>query len=126
MIPCGALTNPTTATSCIPWFKNLGPLVEIAAISDLTPEGASTVAREAGIPAAYLDAEKLIAKERPNMLDICTPPAKHANLTLAAMEQGRSLLIEKPLALTLEDCDRIVETSRARNLQYEYLTRLVL
>lgn len=95
----------------VPAYKSLADKVELVSISDLNRDTANKVAKEAGIGRVYSDAIEMIERERPDVVDICTPPATHAKLAMAAMKQGCNLLIEKPMATTLEECDRIVGMS---------------
>jgi predicted dehydrogenase len=39
---------------------------------------------------------------------VCVPAQRHVEVALAALDAGKHLFIEKPLALTLEDCDRLI------------------
>lgn len=96
----------------VPAYKRLANRVQVVAISDVNRDSAEKVAKQAGIPQTYSDAAEMIEHEKPDLVDICTPPATHATLAMAAMRHGCNLLIEKPMATTLEDCDRIVDTSR--------------
>jgi myo-inositol 2-dehydrogenase/D-chiro-inositol 1-dehydrogenase len=48
-----------------------------------------------------------------DIVDVCTPPDLHADVTVAALRAGRHVLCEKPLARTLEDARRIVEVAEA-------------
>ena len=53
----------------------------------------------------------MIQKEKPDIVDICTPPSTHARLAISAIENGSHVLIEKPLALELPDCDAILDAA---------------
>jgi len=83
------------------------PEIEVAALADPDPAAlgralaAAPRARAVGDPRALLDDAAVDA------VAICTPAAAHAELAVAALDAGKHLLIEKPLALTLADCDRI-------------------
>jgi predicted dehydrogenase len=46
--------------------------------------------------------------EMADLVAVCTPPDRHADVAVAALEAGCGVLVEKPLAMTLEDADRIV------------------
>ncbi len=55
----------------------------------------------------YSDWRKLLETEKPDIVAIATPPATHAEIACAALEQGIHVLVEKPLATTAEDAERI-------------------
>lgn len=52
----------------------------------------------------------LIQWDEVEVVSICTPPSTHGTLAVAAMEAGKHVLVEKPIATTLEDADFIIET----------------
>lgn len=84
------------------------PNAQVVAVCDADRSRAEDFAREKGIPAFYDDLEKLLAAEQPNIVHIVTPPATHAQLAVAAMEGGANVMVEKPMAMTVEDCDRMI------------------
>lgn len=96
----------------IPAFRKHKHEVELAAICDLNREAAQKAAAAFGIPGAYGDVAEMLSKERPDLVDICTPPQTHARLAVEAMKQGCHVLIEKPMALSVADCDAIVNAAR--------------
>lgn len=57
----------------------------------------------------YTDLDEMIQTENLQLLCICTPHPLHARLAVKAADLGCHVLIEKPLAVSLEDCDRIIE-----------------
>ena len=61
---------------------------------------------------AYTDVADMVSKEKIDVVIICTPHPNHREPTLAALEAGANVLIEKPMASSLEDCDAMIETSR--------------
>ena len=56
--------------------------------------------------------EALVKLPQVDVIDICLPPHLHVDAACYAMENGKDVFIEKPVALTLEGCHRIQETSR--------------
>lgn len=60
----------------------------------------------------YSTMEELIEKEHPDVIDIVTPTYTHADLAVKAMEMGCHVICEKPMALTDEECERMLECSR--------------
>ena len=61
---------------------------------------------------AYTDVAEMVSKEQIDVVLICTPHPNHKEPTIAALEAGAHVLIEKPLASSLEDCDAMIEASK--------------
>jgi UDP-N-acetyl-2-amino-2-deoxyglucuronate dehydrogenase len=61
---------------------------------------------------AYTDVTEMITKEKIDVVIILTPHPNHKEPTIAALKAGAHVLIEKPLASSLEDCDAMLEVSR--------------
>lgn len=66
--------------------------------------------------AAYPDVTRMIA-EGAQAVIICTPHPAHAADTVAAAQAGAHILVEKPLATTLADCDRMIDAARNHNVK---------
>ncbi|POX46376.1 Gfo/Idh/MocA family protein [Streptomyces sp. Ru72] len=60
-----------------------------------------------GAPAGYDDLDELLARSRPDLVYLCTPPGLHREQTLACLRSGASVLVEKPPALSLRELDEI-------------------
>ncbi len=65
----------------------------------------------------YEDYEEMIQKERPELVAIATESGKHAEIALKCLDYGCNLIIEKPIALSMEDADRIIEKAKRLNLK---------
>ncbi|MBN2003785.1 MAG: Gfo/Idh/MocA family oxidoreductase [Anaerolineae bacterium] len=105
------------------------PGVQVMAIADAVPERLE--AREkvkinldgVGTPidfphvARYPGAEALIAGADVDVVDICLPTDLHAPYAVQALESGRHVLCEKPMALTAADADRMIAAARAAGRQ---------
>jgi UDP-N-acetyl-2-amino-2-deoxyglucuronate dehydrogenase len=61
---------------------------------------------------AYTDVAEMVSNEKIDVVIICTPHPNHKEPTIAALEAGANVLIEKPLASSLEDCDAMIEASK--------------
>jgi UDP-N-acetyl-2-amino-2-deoxyglucuronate dehydrogenase len=61
---------------------------------------------------AYADVAEMVNKEKIDVVIICTPHPNHREPAIAALEAGANVLIEKPLASSLEDCDAMIEASK--------------
>ena len=88
--------------------------MRLVAVADPSPAGAE-LARAAGVP-FYTDHRKLLAEVRPRAAVVATPNALHASITIDCLEHGAAVLVEKPIADTLEDGRRICEVSQATGL----------
>ena len=92
----------------IPAFHKHRDKVHLAAICDVNLEAARKAAAAAGVPSAYADVGEMLAKEKPDLVDICTPPKTHAQISIQVIQAGSHVLIEKPMAQTVEECDAII------------------
>lgn len=77
------------------------------AVCDANAERAKVFAERYGVK-AYTDVKEMCEKEHLDVVSVCTPHPLHANPAVAAAECGCNVLIEKPLASTLADCDAII------------------
>lgn len=83
---------------------------EIVALADVVPGKATQKTQEFGLPGAvgYDDPFQMIAEARLDLVSIATPPSTHAALAIAALDAGINVLVEKPMAPSLEDCDAML------------------
>jgi predicted dehydrogenase len=98
----------------LPAFRRIKGRCEVVAVCDVNLEAARRVANEFGVPHAYSDLATMLAERTPDLVDICTPPKTHADVAVRAIEGGASVLIEKPMAMNVEECDRIIEAASRR------------
>jgi predicted dehydrogenase len=101
----------------IPAFQKHPGKVQLAALCDLNQDAARKLAARHGIPHVYGNIDEMLAQEKPDLVDICTPPKTHAPIAIQAMRAGCHVLIEKPMAQTLEECDAIMAAARANNVK---------
>jgi len=90
--------------------------VRLAAVSDANTVLARGAARRHGIP-WYKDYKELLENPDVKAVAIATPSHLHASMALAALDAGKHLLIEKPIALTVADADRIIARAREKGLR---------
>jgi len=67
--------------------------------------------------AAHADFAALLADENVDVVDICTPPNTHPEMAQEAFAAGKHVFCEKPIALTEEDCEAMVEAAAAADRQ---------
>jgi UDP-N-acetylglucosamine 3-dehydrogenase len=96
--------------------RNSGAL-RLAAICDINEEAGRMAAQEYGC-AYYGDAEEMLKKEKPDIADICLPTFLHEKFVLMAAEYGINVICEKPVTLTLESMDRMLNATRAAGVKF--------
>ena len=103
LIGCGSLGNVhAQCVSKIPGARFLG-------YADKVEKAAQTALAKYGGEYATTDSEKVINDDRVQAVYICTRHDSHAALAIAAANAGKHILIEKPLALSMEDCEAVAE-----------------
>jgi predicted dehydrogenase len=81
--------------------------VQLVGVSDVDEERAATAAREWDVP-SYTDYRELLASGV-DAVSVCLPHHLHEKVCVDAAEAGVHVLCEKPLATSIEECDRIIE-----------------
>lgn len=89
-------------------------LVAITAPSEASRQEAAQLYPEAKI---FADANEMIAQVEFDIIDIVTPSHTHREIAIAAMQRGRHVLLEKPMAITLDDCKAIVAAAQECGVQ---------
>ena len=84
----------------------------IAAIADANPLALAKRQQEWGIPKGYGTYEELLADPTIEAVSVCLPNALHHPVTLAAARSGKHVLCEKPLSLSLEKAQEMIDVCR--------------
>ncbi|PRA79138.1 Gfo/Idh/MocA family protein [Microbacterium sp. MYb66] len=87
---------------------------ELRAVATRSAEGGRDAAQALGADRAESDAVALLEAADIDVVHICTPNATHASLALQALNAGKHVICEKPLATTAEDAKVLAETAAAR------------
>ncbi len=82
--------------------------VEIVGIADTDRVRATRKAAQYGVSATFDTLDALLSATHPDVVHILTPPWSHADLCVQAMEGGAHVYVEKPMAVTVDDCDRMI------------------
>ncbi len=89
---------------------------ELVAIADADEERAASLAADLGVPGVYADPGDLLADEQVEAVVIAAPARVHAALVLGALEAGKAVFCEKPMAVTSEEAEQVVEAARGSGL----------
>ncbi|OZM78404.1 Gfo/Idh/MocA family protein [Pseudonocardia sp. MH-G8] len=85
----------------------------VVAVADLDEEAARRAVRERHPDAdALTEPRALFDRADVDAVLLITPDHTHADLACAALQAGKAVFVEKPLAITVEDCDRVLRTAR--------------
>jgi predicted dehydrogenase len=85
---------------------------ELAALCDRDPEKAQRVAQKFGVAKAYSRIEDLLADDDVDVVDLCTPNFLHAPMATAALEAGKHVLCERPLARSADEAAAMVKAAK--------------
>ena len=83
---------------------------ELVAVCDTNPERLEPAAPPHGVP-GYADYLDMLQKVRPDVVHVCTPHHLHASVAADCLERGVHVIVEKPLAHTLEEGQRLIEVA---------------
>ena len=90
---------------------------EVVAIADPNADLAHAAAADFGIPAVLPTHRELLARDDIDVVDVCTPSATHFELAWAALEAGKHVLCEKPVAFDYRDTLRAAALAAAKGLK---------
>jgi predicted dehydrogenase len=89
---------------------------ELLAIARADPSRLAEFASAHGVPRTYPRWQDLIADADLNAVYIATPPDVHCVQTVAAADAGKHVLCEKPMALSVDECQRMIDACRASSV----------
>ncbi len=87
----------------------------IVALCDIYPEKAEAAKVKYGLKNAQVfdDHEKMLASGlKIDLVHVCTPPSSHAEIAVNSMNAGKNVLVEKPMAPSLKECDEMLEAEK--------------
>ena len=109
IIGCGGIANGKH----MPSLKMISD-VEMVAFCDIIEDKAKDAARNYGTPDAkvYTDYNKLLEDNSIDIIHVCTPNKSHAPITIAALEAGKHVMCEKPMAKTAADAKAMLDAAK--------------
>src|SRR5712692_5552965 len=88
------------------------PAAHVVAIACRTEVSALAARKDFPGAALYLDYRHLLDRADIDAVDVVVPNHLHAEIGVAALERGKDMLLEKPMAPTLAECDRLIAAAR--------------
>lgn len=89
----------------------------LVGVCDREPLMAQQLAERFRVPAAFEDPEEMLAKLRPDVVHITTPPASHFALACLCLEAGCNVYVEKPFTLNTTEAERLIALAIAKRLR---------
>ena len=105
IVGCGGIAHQHAEGCC------LAPSAELYGVCDVAQDKASAFAQKYRTK-AFSSFENVLLDDEVDVVIISTPDETHCNLAVRAMNSGKHVLIEKPFAMSMEQADLIIETSK--------------
>lgn len=100
------------------------PEAEVVAVYTRNADRAAAFAAKHNIPQHYTSLAELISQADCDVVDVCLPNFLHAEAVIKAAEAGKHVIVEKPLALTLAECDEMIAACRSNQRKLMYAEEL--
>lgn len=91
------------------------PRARVVALAGLDHDRVQAVAKKYDVPRTYGDYRELLEQPDIDAVSVCVPNYLHAEVTLAALEAGKHVICEKPMALSIADGEQMVAAARQHN-----------
>ena len=110
IIGCGGIANGKH----MPALKNSSDLAEMVYFCDLEISRAEAAAKKYGTPDAKVctDYKELLADETIDVVHVCTPNRSHSFITVDALEAGKHVMCEKPMAINAEEAQKMLDAAK--------------
>ncbi len=122
IIGCGGIANGKHLPGLV---KIEG--VEVVALCDIIPERAEKTKAKFGLDNAkiYTDYKELLKDEMIDDVQVCTPNRSHSFITVDALEAGKNVMVEKPMAINSEEAKKMLDAAKrtGKSLTVAYQNR---
>ena len=91
-------------------YRKLQDRCEVVALVDIIPGKARCFMEEFGLSCdTFEDHQDILPRQDIDLVDVCTPPYVHAQISINALRSGKNVVCEKPMAASLEECDAMLK-----------------
>lgn len=114
VVGCGGISNMH-----IQGLLEFKDRIKITALCDIYPQKAEASKEKYGLTDAivFADHKEMLSAGIPiDVVHVCTPPSSHAEIAINSMRSGRNVLVEKPMAPSLEQCDEMLKAEKENNV----------
>jgi myo-inositol 2-dehydrogenase/D-chiro-inositol 1-dehydrogenase len=105
-------------------FRIMPDEAEVVAVASPTPGNAEKLAKKYYIPRVFTDYKEMLAENDIEMVTITAPNYLHAQMTIDIANAGKHVVCEKPLCMTLEEADLMIETCKLKGVMLMYAEEL--
>ncbi len=105
-------------------YHRFVPEADVVAVYARNMEKAKAFAEKHHIPNWYDDLDNIIQNSGCEVVDICLPNFLHAKAVLKAASAGKHIIIEKPLSVTIEEADEMIDACKKANVKLMYAEEL--
>jgi myo-inositol 2-dehydrogenase/D-chiro-inositol 1-dehydrogenase len=105
-------------------FRAVSDEAQVVAVASPTPGNAEKLAKKYGIERIFTDYRQMLAEDDIEMVTITAPNYLHAQMTIDIAKAGKHVLCEKPLCMTLEEADLMIETCKRKGVLLMYAEEL--
>jgi predicted dehydrogenase len=105
-------------------FQIMPDEAEVVAVASPTAGNAEALAKRYGIPRVFHDYREMLTERDIEMITIAAPNALHARMTTDAAMAGKHIVCEKPLCMTLEEADEMIDVCRRQGVLLMYAEEL--
>ncbi|MBM3442485.1 MAG: Gfo/Idh/MocA family oxidoreductase [Bacteroidetes bacterium] len=112
IIGCGDVTERKSGPA---FYKS--PSSALAAVMRRDADKARDYAQRHGVAHWYVDAQQLIDDPEVDAVYVATPPVTHEYYTIAALQAGKPVYVEKPMAIDVAACKRMLQASQATDVK---------
>ncbi|WP_068697715.1 Gfo/Idh/MocA family protein [Paenibacillus yonginensis] len=114
MIRVGIIGTGKIAETHLKAYAQFGGRCQVVALANLSIDKAAVLRDQFGLDCRLVqDYRELLRGGELDLVSICTPPHLHAEIAVNSLKAGVHVLIEKPMAMSLEECDRMLEAQAA-------------
>src|SRR5262249_43256741 len=113
VVGCGAVAQGIY----LPEFHRLDDKATLVAVCDRVEERARAAQQRFGARTYYTDLERFLRESDAEIVVNLTPHRAHMPVSMAALEAGRHVYTEKPLAQSVDDATRLIEAARAHHVK---------
>ena len=103
LIGCGRISGKHLES-----IAQLQDELKLVAVCDIIADRAKAAGEKYSV-SWYTDYEEMLDKEEPEIVSVCTPSGLHPQHGIAAAQRGLHVIVEKPMAITLEAADRLIQ-----------------